>query len=283
LYQITLSPQETHELVVRAQAGDEAAVERLLRIYETKIQQIARSTSIYLPGHESADLIQEARLVFWESILRYDTRRKTNFEYFARICIKKQLISKMKTAKKCRNKPLNEGESLEAPIDSSDPNGPSEYDMIPDETINIEKDIISQHEARWLDENLKRRLTDLEWNTYVRYNEGYTYREIAIELQRTEKTIDNAIMRVRNKAKDVAKQYITNILVKEEQCDIENIVCKYGWKNIDEMISSFYNGIFDLDDKPKKERKNKSESNKTDKRRINPKDVLKTKKSTARI
>lgn len=252
MYKFTLLPQETRDLVNLAQQGDEAAVERLLRVYEPKIKQIARSVLSFLIGYEFSDIVQEARISFFEAILAYDVSRKTNFEYFARVCIRKQLISKMKTASKCRNKPLNEGESLEAPIDSSDLDGLNSYDKIPDETVNIEKDVIAQHEAQWLDENLKKRLTELEKETYERYNNGYTYREIAVELQRTQKTIDNAIMRVRNKAKDVAKQYITNILVKEEQCDIENIIKKYGWDDVDEMISSFYNGIFHLDDKPKK-------------------------------
>lgn len=277
MYQLPLSPQETRNLIGRSQQGDRAAAERLLEVYEIKIQQIARSVLTYYIGNEFSDAIQEARISFWTAILDYDLERKTNFEYFAKLCIKKQLISKMKTAKKCRNKPLNEGESLEAPIDASDPNGLSEYDMIPDESVNIEKDIIAKHEAKWLDDNLKRRLTELEWNTYIRYNDGYTYREIAVELERTEKTIDNAIMRVRNKAKDVAKQYISNILVKEEQCEIDNIAKKYGWNNIDEMASSFSNGVFHFEEKLKKERKTKSESTN---RRNNSTHVSKTQKTT---
>ena len=258
------------DLIILAQNGDKAAIERLLYIYEPKIQQIARNALHYLIGYEFSDIIQEARISFWEAILVYDYKRKTNFEYFARCCIRKQLISKMKSASKRRNKPLNEGESLSNPIDSSDPDGLTEYDMIPDKTVNIEKDIISQHEVHWLDEHLKKRLTELERDTYSRYNDGYTYREIAVELQRTEKTIDNAIMRVRNKAKDVAKQYITTILVKDKQSNIDEIVNQYGAENVDEMISSFYNGIFNLDDKPKKERRKNA---KGDRRKNHSKDV----------
>lgn len=249
-----LSLLSVEELVLLAQQGDKAATERLLQIYEPKIQQIA--SNYYFVGYERHDVIQEARLSFWDAILNYNRKKQTNFEYFARICINKQLISKIKTATKCRNKPLNEGESLETPVDSSDPDGLSRYDTIPDETVNIEEDVIAQYEAQWLDENLKKRLTDLERTTYEKYNEGYTYREIATKLRKTEKTIDNAIMRVRNKAKDVTKQYITNILVKEEECSIEDITKKYGWADIDDMISSFYNGVFHLDNNSKKIKKN---------------------------
>lgn len=255
MYNHTLSTQSTQDLIRLAQNGDEAAVEKLLYIYEPKIQKIARSALSYLIGYEFSDIIQEARISFWDAILGYDINRKTNFEYFARCCIKKQLISRMKTASKCRNRPLNEGESLSNPLDVSDPDGLTEYDMIQDETINIENDIISQHEAKWLDENLKKRLTELEFNTYQRYNEGYTYREIATELKRTEKTIDNAIMRVRNKAKEVVKQYITTILAKEEQEKVEEMINKYGWKSIDEMAFAFYNGIFHIDEKTSKSKK----------------------------
>ncbi len=234
-----LSSQETHSLIIRAQKGDKAAVERLLTIYELKIQQIARSVLSYFIGNEFSDAIQEARIGFWEAVLKYDFDRKTNFEYFARICIKKQLISKVKTAKKCRNKPLNEGESLEAPVNLSDPDGLNEYDLIPDETFNIEKDVINKNEAQWLDQSLKDKLTKLEWDTYVRYNKGYTYREIAAELKRTEKTIDNAIMRVRNKAKEIAEQYINNIIAKEYP---DQKINKYY--DIEKIKSFFYNNIF---------------------------------------
>ena len=266
-----LSPQEaeTHKLVYLAQQGDKAATERLLKLYETKIQQIARSVLKHLIGYEYEDIIQQARISFWDIALSYDLNRKTNFEYFVRICMKKQLISTLKKATKCRNKPLNEGKRLDAPYDMSDDDGIGPYDMIEDDTVDVERTVILKQEASWLDENLKKRLTELERQTYEKYNEGYTYREIASSLERTEKTIDNAIMRVRNKAKEVIKQYITNILVKEEPLNLEEIISQYGWNDVDDMVSSLYNGFFHIGTKNEK--------------RNSARNVPKNKKTTSRI
>jgi RNA polymerase sporulation-specific sigma factor len=250
----SLSPKEVLELVELAQKGDKASVERLLQVYDKKIKNIARSVIQYLVGQEFSDVVQDAKLTFWEAVLTYDLKRKTNFDYFIRNCIQKQLISKLKTITKCRNTPLNKGESLDAPtLDSEDPEKTNVYDTIADESIDVEKEVLLKQEADWLDKNLRKKLTELERETYDRYNQGYTYREIAIALQRTEKTIDNAIMRVRNKAKDIAKQYITNVLLKEEEIDIETILSMYRWEDIDDMVSSFSSKVFHLNEKIKKD------------------------------
>lgn len=251
----SLSYQEILNLIELAQKGDNAAVEKLLVVYDKKIKQIARNVIQYLVGQEFIDVVQDAKLTFWEAVLTYDLKRKTNFDYFIRTCIQKQLISKLKTITKCRNIPLNNGESLDVvSSDQENHDAPNYHETIADENINIENDVISKQEVEWLDKNLRKKLTELEQATYNRYNQGYTYREIAIELQRTEKTIDNAIMRVRNKAKDISKQYITNVLVKEEEIDIDSILSMYRWDDIDDMVLSFSNRVFHLDKKNKKDK-----------------------------
>jgi RNA polymerase sporulation-specific sigma factor len=158
----------------------------------------------------------------------------------------------MKTARKRRNDPLNRGESLLTPIDPSDPEGLTVLDVAADETVNIEKDVIVQEESKWLDETLKKRLTELERSTYERYKDGYTYREIAVELIRTEKTIDNAIMRVRNKAKEIIKQYIVNVLAKDDYSGAEYLSRKCGIENMDEIINVYCISFFSFNNKPKK-------------------------------
>lgn len=245
-----LSPEQTNECVLEAQSGSDAAVERLLLYFEPKIKQIARNN--YITGADPEDVLQTARLGLWDAILRYNPRKRASFEYFARICIRRQIISAMKTARKRRNDPLNRGESLLTPIDTSDPEGLTVLDVTADEAVNIEKDVIVQEESKWLDETLKKRLTELERNTYERYKDGYTYREIAVELIRTEKTIDNAIMRVRNKAKEIIKQYIVNVLAKDDYSGAEYLSRKCGIENIDEIINVYCISFFSFSDKSKK-------------------------------
>lgn len=216
------SPHEINRVAIHAQSGDEAAVNKILEYFEETIKKITRN--YFISGAEKEDVVQVARIALWEAIKTYDPSYNVNFQYFARGCIKRHIVSAFKEARKKRNDPLNFGESLDAPI-NIDKDGSTAYDIHSnDSSANIGEKISTKNEVEWLDIALKKRLTKLEQDSYDKYKLGYTYREIASQLKRTEKTIDNALMRVRTKAQCVIKQYIDNIKMNEGiQCSLEFI------------------------------------------------------------
>lgn len=201
-----LSSYEVEQLVERAQAGDNAAIDRVIRHFEQDIRRIAHSGRWYIPGADLEDIEQEARIGLYYAIEQYNPKRgNINFECFAlKVCVKRAIITAINRENRRRMDPLNHGVSLSTPISTADgDSGQTLDETIPDDEYDLPSDVMSKHEFEGLDEELKAELTELESRCYELYKEGYTYREIAAELGEWEKTVDNALMRVRNKAKRV--------------------------------------------------------------------------------
>lgn len=205
------SKRELDMLVERAQKGDNAAIERVLSCFENDIRKMANSGRWFIPGADAEDIEQEARIGLFNAIDEYDPKRsEIGFHTFAmKVCVKRAIITAINRENRRRMDPLNHGLSLSTPIGTSDGDANQILEeFIPDEEFNLEYDMSQQHEIKHLDDILRKDLTELEEQSYDLYKEGFTYREIADQLGHTEKTVDNALMRVRNKAKQVIAVYL---------------------------------------------------------------------------
>lgn len=199
-----LTRDELEFMVKRAQAGDKVAVEEILSHFEGIIKKISRG-SLYIQGGDREDVAQEARIGLWQAIMQYDAEkgRDIGFERFAiNVCAKRRIKTALTSAKR-RNHPMNHGgQSLETPIySSSGESSETLADKIPDPNTNLEKDIIEKQEFEMLDSALEQKLTSLELQCYRRYKMFDGYRAIAKDLRCKEKAVDNALTRVRHKAK----------------------------------------------------------------------------------
>jgi RNA polymerase sporulation-specific sigma factor len=199
-----LSHDELEFMVKRAQAGDKAAVEEILAHFEGIIRKISRG-SLYIQGGDREDVAQEARIGLWQAIMQYDAEKGKDigFERFAiNVCAKRRIKTALTSAKR-RNHPMNHGgQSLETPIySSSGESSETLADKIPDLNTDLEKDVIEKQEFEMLDSALEDRLTSLELQCYRRYKMFDGYRAIAKDLRCKEKAVDNALTRVRHKAK----------------------------------------------------------------------------------
>ena len=204
-----LSNQELATLVGKAQRGDGTAVEEILKALEPEIRREVACSGIYIPGLEREDMEQNARIVVFKAIRQFDgSKGNTNFRHFAlKVCVHRDLLSELNASKRKRMSLLNNGVSLDAPLTSpdGDVHETTMYDSIPDEDVDIEDEFVMREEADELNLALLPQLTELERNSYQRYVDRQSYREIAIELDQTEKAVDNALMRVRSKAKKIAR------------------------------------------------------------------------------
>ena len=204
-----LSPEELSDAIVRAQAGDNTAVEQILKDFEVDIKRFARS-GFFIMGAEREDVEQEARIGLWKAIMQFrPDRGQIDFRTFAiRVCVKRSVITALNIARKRRMEPLNFGCSLDVKIATSeDGDGQPLSEFIADPDADLESIILTAEQAHELDELIRVELTDLERDSYESYVAGNTYREIAKAIHETEKTVDNALMRVRSKAKPVMEKY----------------------------------------------------------------------------
>jgi RNA polymerase sporulation-specific sigma factor len=185
------------EIVELALNGDSYALEYLLNKYKNFVR--AKARSYFLIGADREDIVQEGMIGLYKAIRDYRPNKLSSFKAFAELCVTRQIITAIKTATRQKHIPLNSYISLNKPI----------YDEESDRTLmevisgvrvtDPEELIIRQEEFTNIESVIEELLSDLEWEVLTSYLQGKTYQEIAAELDRHVKSIDNALQRVKRK------------------------------------------------------------------------------------
>lgn len=185
------------EIVEIAQAGDDAAQEYLINKYKNFVR--AKARSYFLIGADREDIIQEGMIGLYKAIRDFRCDKLSSFRAFAELCITRQIITAIKTATRQKHIPLNSYVSLNKPIYDEDSDR-TLLDVISGSKItDPEELIISQEEFVDIEEKMGEILSSLEWKVLMSYLEGKSYQEIAYDLKRHVKSIDNALQRVKRK------------------------------------------------------------------------------------
>jgi len=185
------------EVALLARDGDEAALEVLLNKYKNFVRSKARS--YFLIGADHEDIVQEGMIGLFKAVRDFREDKLASFRAFAELCVTRQIITAIKTATRQKHIPLNSYVSLNRPI----------YDEESDRTLmdvlsevqmaGPEELLISQEDYSSVESRISEVLSDLEMEVLNLYLEGKSYQEIAEELGRHVKSIDNALQRVKRK------------------------------------------------------------------------------------
>lgn len=185
------------EIAVLAQQGDSLASEFLLNKYKNFVRSKARS--YFLVGADHEDIVQEGMIGLFKAFRDFKPDKLSSFRAFAELCITRQIITAIKTATRQKHIPLNSYVSLNKPI----------YDEESDRTLldvitegratNPEELLIGQEDLSSIEGRIGEALSDLEWEVLTSYLDGKSYQEIAEDLGRHVKSIDNALQRVKRK------------------------------------------------------------------------------------
>ena len=185
------------QVVVLAQETDSPALEYLLNKYKNFVRTKARS--YFLIGADHEDIVQEGMIGLYKSIRDYKEEKLSSFRAFAELCITRQIITAIKTATRQKHIPLNSYISLNKPIYEEDSDR-TLLDVITEEGMsNPEEMIIDREDLSVIEGKIGQMLSDLEKEVLVRYMEGKSYVEIASEMGRHVKSIDNALQRIKRK------------------------------------------------------------------------------------
>jgi len=185
------------DIVDLAKDGDDAAQEFLINKYKNFVR--AKARSYFLIGADREDIIQEGMIGLYKSIRDFRCDKLSSFRAFAELCITRQIITAIKTATRQKHIPLNSYVSLNKPIYDEDSDR-TLLDVISGSKItDPEELIISREEFDDIEEKMGEILSSLEWKVLMSYLEGKSYQEIAVELKRHVKSIDNALQRVKRK------------------------------------------------------------------------------------
>ncbi|HHW10531.1 MAG TPA: RNA polymerase sporulation sigma factor SigH [Firmicutes bacterium] len=185
------------DVVALAREDDELAQEYLISKYRNFVR--AKARSYFLIGADREDIIQEGMIGLYKAIRDFRADKLASFRAFAELCITRQIITAIKTATRQKHIPLNSYVSLNKPI----------YDEESDRTLmdvisgtkvtDPEELVISREEFIDIEGKMSEFLSELEWKVLMFYLEGKSYQEIAEELARHVKSIDNALQRVKRK------------------------------------------------------------------------------------
>ena len=184
------------EAALLAQQGDGEAMEYLLDKYKNFVR--ARARSYFLIGADHEDIVQEGMIGLYKAIRDYKPDKQASFRAFAELCVKRQIITAIKTATRQKHVPLNSYVSLNKPLYGEESDR-TLLDVIEGRVTNPEDLFIGQEDVSHIQEQIGTVLSDLEQQVLAAFLDGKSYQEIAVMLGRHVKSIDNALQRVKRK------------------------------------------------------------------------------------
>jgi len=196
----SLSGQTDEELCAGAARKDPRAETELVRRYGQLVRACARP--LFLAGGDSEDLIQEGMLGLLTAIRGFDPGRDAAFRTYAEICIRSRLYTAIRAAQGGKHAPLNQSVSLGPPLfDGTNAHLLSSAES-PEDVI------IGREELKERLDALKGQLSEFEAQILPPYLNGLSCGEIAARVGRPQKSVDNAIQRIRRK---MAKRFMTGV------------------------------------------------------------------------
>ena len=159
-----------------------------------------KARSYFLIGADREDIVQEGMIGLFKAVRDYREDRDTSFRAFAEICVTRQIITAVKTATRQKHAPLNSYVSLNNPaVEVEEPDRAAVDFLAGRETPDPADLVISTEEALSIKDSFAKMLSRLEAEVLKLYVEGRSYQEIAVDLDRHVKSIDNALQRIKRK------------------------------------------------------------------------------------
>ncbi|MCI8622137.1 MAG: sigma-70 family RNA polymerase sigma factor [Provencibacterium sp.] len=178
--------QTDPELIQLIRKGDELAFGCLCARYLSLCRLVARRYSGL--GLEEEDLAQEGMVGLIEATRRFDPCKQVPFEAYARKCISSKILSALDALSAQKRKANLDSLPLDEQQDAPGLHIPS-----PDELF------IESEEVQKRSEQILSLLSPSESDTLRLYLRGCSYAQIAAQLGLPQKSVDNALQRVRRK------------------------------------------------------------------------------------
>lgn len=172
------------ELICRLRAGEGDIEEYLLEKYKPFVK--SKSRVLFLVGGDKEDLIQEGMIGLFKAIRDFNPENGAPFASFAKLCVERQLYTAIEAAGRLKNAPLNAYISLSEETDSLMDGG-------------IEEAVIEKASFQQTYTKAQEHLSSMEKEVLEIYLEGKDYRSIAKILGKSDKSIDNALQRIKTK------------------------------------------------------------------------------------
>lgn len=198
-----------NELLMYICEGNEDANDILYKKYEPIINNLALkiSRNYLYTGIEYNDLRQEGLLALYKAADKYVETQNVCFYTFAVKCIQRKMLSLVNHAQSQKNKILSDAISYD--VDSED-----DYKIegwFADNRTNPEIVITNNMYNDCIMNEISKKLNCYEWNVLKLKIKGLSYKEIAVVLGKSDKSVDNTLQRIRRKLK---KLFQNNCIIK---------------------------------------------------------------------
>ncbi len=187
------------ELIQIIKSGDDLAQDYLIEKYKKLV--IMKARSYFIIGADREDIIQEGMIGLYKAIQNFDG--KYVFYSFAELCIKRQIMTAIKTASRQKHLPLNTSLSLNKVVSEEDNTEKTYIELFSDKSSNPEDLFIDREEKNYIEKKIADDLSKMEYQVLVLYLKGKSYFEIASVIGKDEKSIDNALQRVKKKVEKI--------------------------------------------------------------------------------
>ncbi len=171
------------KLLAAAKSGDPAAQNEIILALTPLLLRI--SARYFIIGGDKEDLLQEARIGLHKAIQSFDPAKCTDFLPYAKTCIHNHIISAINEAQAQKHAALNRSVELDSQALFS-------YD-------NPMEVVIRREQLDAVLAGMQSKLSKLEKQVLFLYLEGLSYKKIASMLQISEKSVSNALCRIRSK------------------------------------------------------------------------------------
>ena len=189
------------QLIRKYRDGDKRIIDYIMEKYKNLVRKEANA--MFLLGGENVDLIQEGMIGLFKAVQDYDTEKEASFHSFARLCVTRQMYSAIEASKRKKHSPLNtyvslydKDEEQSSLIETMEDNGQS----------NPEDLLISREYVTILENRLEESLSALEKRVLYLHLLGTDYKTIANLLDKSPKTIDNALQRIKGKTTKILEK-----------------------------------------------------------------------------
>ncbi len=187
------------QLICKLREGEADITDYIMDKYKDLVRKKAKA--MYLLGGENDDLIQEGMIGLFKAVRDYNLNQETSFHSFAELCISRQMYTAIKLSQRKKHIPLNSYVSLyEQKEDGGEDRKQPLIEFLRAERDNNPEEIFLDKEYfSMMEQELKNRLSDLEGRVLHLHLMGEDYRSIAKLLDKSPKSIDNALQRIKQK------------------------------------------------------------------------------------
>lgn len=172
--------EKLEKLIIGVKKGNELEFSDLCEAFSPLMKsQVSKLFGV--DNSEYDDRLQDAAMALYDAAVSFDmTQDKVTFGLYAKICIRNRLISIKRKEKK--------NEKKSASISDAEKQLRETSRRASREKLEENEKILSQ-------------LSAYERSVLLLYLDGHSYREIGLALKKSEKSVDNALYRIKSKLK----------------------------------------------------------------------------------